>query len=412
MWLPLFQMVFHLVESGGLKGAFVPHAKPELSDSSWFNGDYQKQYEQYLNDTVGFHQDLVRLRNQIDFSLFDKCHSYDIEVGKQGYLIATTHIDYHLGKNHERPSKIDSTVNMLKQLNDTLTKMNKSLILIFAPSRGAFYKELAPSWYDLTPAHESDYQHYIKSLSGTKINYIDFNAAFLQKKETSKYPLFTKCGIHWSNYGGAIAADSMVKYIEKLRGVDLPDIKFSKIEQSKKARGADADLNSTLNLIWPVKNNLMAYPKLRFNRVNKQKLKLLTIGDSFYFVVLESEVPVEAFDEHSFWYYNGSISSNGPNAWKSVGDLSLVSEIRKHDVITLIATETNLGNLGWGFIEQAWQAFCTPSGARLIYYIDKIKNDSVWLQQIKDKAKQSNKNVDLQIQQDANYAVGLENQKK
>lgn len=412
VWLPFAQMIFQVVDSKGLKGAFVPHAKPELSDSAWFAGDFQQKYEQYLNDTIGFHQDFIRLRNQIDYSLFDKCHSYDIEVGKNGYLVATWHIDAHLGKLRARESRIDSLVSMLTQINDTLNKMNKTLIVLFAPSRGSFYKELAPAWYDLTPVHESDYQRYVRLLSKTNVRYIDYNKSFLENKNKSKYPLFTKCGIHWSTYGAAVAADSMVKYIESVRKIDMPDIRFGKIEQSKNARGADADLNSTLNLIWDVKNDLMAYPHLLFVKEGKAKLKLLNIGDSFYYGIMESKVTDEAFEEYSFWYYNSSISSNGPNIGKNARDLSVYAEIRKHDVISLNATESTLINFGWGFIEQAWEALCTYKGSRIMHYMEEIRKDEKWFEQVKQKAAESKKDVNLQLQQDANYMFELEKQKQ
>jgi hypothetical protein len=408
IWLPLAQMLFPVIESAGLKGAFVPHTKPKLNDSMWFSGEFQKQYEQYLNDTIGFHQDLIRLRSQIDYSLFDKCHSYDVEVGKNGYLVATWHIDSHLGKVRCRETRIDSLVSMLNDLNDTLYKMNKTLLILFAPSRGSFYKELAPAWYDLRSVNESDYQRYTRLLAETKVNYIDFNKSFLEQKSKSKYPLFTKCGIHWSTYGAAVAADSIVKYIELIRNVDLPDMKFIEIKMSKKAQGDDADLNNALNLIWDVKNDPMAYPIIVFNKAKKDKLKLLTIGDSFYYGILKSNMPAEAFEEHSFWYYNNGISSNGPNAWKTTKDISFTDEITKHDVIALIATESTLINFGWGFIDQAWDAYCSPKAKVRLKYINKIKNDAAWFEQVKQKAKQTNKSIDQQLKEDADYVMSLE----
>ena len=412
IWVPMVQMIFQVVESAPLKGAFVPHAKIKLTDSTWFNGDFQRTYEQYLNDTIGFHQDFIRLRNQVDFSLFRKCHSYDIEVGRSGILVATWHLDAHLGKTRAVPSRIDTLVKMLHDLNDTLNKMNKTLLIVLAPSRGCFYKEEAPLWYDLTPTAESDYQHYVRLLSGSNIKFIDFNKSFLQQKSTSKYPLFTKCGIHWSSYGAATAADSTLKFIENAKGVDLPDMVFSKIELSTKARGADADLNATLNLIWPVKNDTMAYPKITYKNKEKRKLKLLTIGDSFYYGVMESNVQTEAFEEYSFWYYNSTIWSNGPNAWKNTKDVSIVDEINKYDVVQLISTETNLKEFGWGFIEKAWTAFCTPTGDRIAFYVEQIKKDPKWYEEVKKKAIQYNKDIDVQLRQDANYMVELEKQKK
>lgn len=412
IWFPLANMLFPLIESKGLKGAFVPHLKPILTDSAWFTGDFQTGYEQYLNDTIGFHQDFIRLRNQVDYSLFDKCHSYDIEVGKNGYLVATWHIDAHLGKLRTRESRIDSLVTMMAQINDTLNKMNKTFIVILAPSRGAFYKELAPAWYDLTPVHESDYQRYVRLLSNTNIRYIDFNKAFMNMKNTSEYPLYTKCGIHWSTYGATLASDSIVKYVEKERSIDLPDMKIEKIELSKKARGVDADLNNTLNLVWDVKNDEMAYPQLSFNKEGKGKATLLTIGDSYYLGALGTNVIGSSFEENCFWYYNNTIWSSGPNNGKTTKDINFMNEIGNHDVITIIATESTLTNFGWGFIEQAWDLLCKPDEEDVKQYMKKIESDTAWYKIIVEKAKAKNIDVNVQLRQDAKYMVDLEKQKK
>jgi hypothetical protein len=411
IWAPFAQMVLQVINSGGLKGAFVPHVKPRLTDSTWFSGDFQKDYELYLNDTIGFHQDFIRLRNQIDFSLFNLCHSYDVEVGKNGYLVATTHIDAYLGKMHTRETAIDSTVKELQDLTDTLSKLNKTLIVLFAPNRGSFYKELTPYWYDLTKKNESDYECYLRSLSKTNVKVLDFNKWFLDTKETSKYPLYTKCGIHWSLYGANLAGDTLVKYVEWARGIDLPDIHFSKIEYSYKERGVDADIGNAINLIWKIKNDRMAYPILAFNKVNKAKAKLLTIGDSYYYGILDSGIPQETFEEYSFWYYNNSIVSNGPTGGKRVSDMILSEEIERHDVITIIATEVNLNHLGWGFIERAWQLYYGKEDDILRPYIERIKNDSAWFEQVKQKAIKYNKPLETQLREDANYVYDLEKKK-
>ncbi|MBK7669082.1 MAG: hypothetical protein IPJ32_18120 [Sphingobacteriaceae bacterium] len=214
-----------------------------------------------------------------------------------------------------------------------------------------------------------------------------------------------------SSYGAAIAADSILRFIEKVRNEDLPDVSISKIELSKTARGADADLSTTLNLIWPIENDIMAYPKLVFNKNGKAKLKILGIGDSFYYGIEESTVPTEAFEEHSFWYYNKSIISNGPSNQKKTSDISLINEISRNDVIVILANETNLKDFGWGFIDQAWGLYFGSTESRISYYIDKIKNDPAWFDQVKQKATQNNKSLDAQLRDDANYMVGLERRK-
>lgn len=407
--MPLLQSTFLVVKSKSLKGAIVPHSKPKFNFKSWFSGEYQSDFEHYLNDTIGFHADLIRLRNQIDFSLYRKCHSFDVEVGKNGYLIATTHLDAHLGKNYSSTAKIDSNIVMLSQLNDTLKKLNKTLLLMFAPSRGAFYLDIAPFWYSTKKIHESDYEHYLKRLANTSINILDYNSWFLQMKSTAKHPLFTKCGIHWSTYGATLAGDSLVKLIEKLRGIDLPDLAIQSIELSDSARNNDADLTEALNLIWPLENDTMAYPTLNYNKEGKTKIKSLFIGDSFFFNIGHTKIPEDAFEEYSFWYYNSSIFSNGQNNGKNIRDIKLVDEILKHDVIAIISTEVTLGDFGWGFIPNAWNVFFNPQDEKIAFFINEIKSQPAWYEEIVQKARKNNISVEAQLYDDAVYMAAQEN---
>ncbi len=73
--LPLLQHSFSIIVSGPLNGLYAEVPDTAFSLKKWLNGSYQHQKELYLNEKTGFRPDMVRLNNQIDFSLFDKCHS-------------------------------------------------------------------------------------------------------------------------------------------------------------------------------------------------------------------------------------------------------------------------------------------------------------------------------------------------
>ena len=77
-----------MIHSKGLEG-FVPKDSLTLfTNESWMNGTYQSAYSNHINNTLGFRSDLVRLYNQVDFSLFRIPHANKIVVGKKDYLIA------------------------------------------------------------------------------------------------------------------------------------------------------------------------------------------------------------------------------------------------------------------------------------------------------------------------------------
>src|ERR1700740_1126419 len=147
LWLPLIQAAFGIWKNTFvLKGAFVNHPEPVFSDTGWFSGTFQKNYEEFINDSIGFHNPMIGVRNQLDYSLFNKCHAYDIELGKDGYLVATTHFEAILGKTTTAVQHLDTLIKNFVFLADTLEKLNKKLTVIFAPSKGSYCLDKAPGW--------------------------------------------------------------------------------------------------------------------------------------------------------------------------------------------------------------------------------------------------------------------------
>ena len=70
MLTPALQGYFHIIPEKPLFGDFQKLEKPYLDPERWLNGSYQEEMMPYLEQNTGFHNSLVRLHNQIDYSLF------------------------------------------------------------------------------------------------------------------------------------------------------------------------------------------------------------------------------------------------------------------------------------------------------------------------------------------------------
>lgn len=117
------------------------------------------------------------------------------------------------------------------------------------------------------------------------------------------------------------------------------------------------DIGGGMNLLFRLKGENMAYPQIKIESdTTKKNPPLMVISDSFYWFFY-SMGPSSIFFKSQFWYYNHEIySTSFPNP-KQVNEMSLKDELAKHDVILIMATEATLPNMGWGFIEQAYNAF-------------------------------------------------------
>ncbi len=348
----ILQGKYKIISIKPLWGSVIPAEKGKFNIKNWFSGDYQQQEEKYLNDNFGFRSFFVRVNNQIEFSLFDKAKANGVIIGKDMYLYEENYIKAYNGIDFIGIDSIRHRLQKVKVLQDTLSKYNKDVIVVFAAGKGSFYPEYFPDNYRVQRG-ATNYECYVKEAKELGLNYIDFNKYFVDNKFTSKYKLYPKQGIHWSYYGMCIAADSIIKYIEFKRKIDMPNIYWKDIEIDY-TRKDDYDIGNGLNLLFKLKREKMGYPKVLIEPDSgKVKPSVLVVSDSFYWGLYNLGI-WKTFSSNHFWFYNQQIYSPDLRETMEVSQVTLRNEIMKHDVIIILATEATLPNLGWGFIESAY----------------------------------------------------------
>jgi len=249
--LPGLNHKLQFIKSGPLNGSFRAIVDTDFAVGDWIRGTYQRRKELYLNDETGFRPDLVRLNNQVDYSFFDKCHANWTIKGKDGYLFQIPYINAYYGLDYCGYPSILDRAKKIKAIQDTFRRLGKSLILAYLPSKASSYPEYFPDDRvepNIGPTNYQSFRHVCDSLG---INQVDMNAWFVQMKNKSKEPLFTKQGIHWSEYGAILGGDSLIKYIEKLRNIHILHPRWSRTEHTDKLRDGDDDIAQELNLIFP-----------------------------------------------------------------------------------------------------------------------------------------------------------------
>jgi hypothetical protein len=352
--IPLFQTVTHLFREKSLKGAIVAPVNPELTRQGWFSGSWQPVKEKWLNDSFGFRGIFVRINNQITLSLFHEVHAFGVVFGQQDYLYGDKYIKAWYGVDYIGSDSIAHRIARLRYIQDELlSRYGKNLMVVFAVGKGSFYPEYFPLSANY-PKGPTNYETHVRLAGEAGLQIIDFNRWFLSNKFTSPYPLYPKYGMHWSVYGAAMAADSILNAIESIRGIDLPSMGWDRVIL-KKACQDDYDLGEGLNLLFKLPRDRMAYPVLRFESdEGRIKPSVLVIADSFYWNLFKLDI-TKAFSNSDFWYYNQEIFHSVGSPEGTAGQLDLREQILKHDVIILLATESNLPDFGWGFIEEAYR---------------------------------------------------------
>ncbi len=414
LFIPWIQGRLDIIKVKELKGAVEKSYRPILNDASWFDGRFQSRQEHYLNNEFGFRPSFIRLHHQLDYWLFDKLHAQSVIRGKENYLFEYNYIKTYYGLDYIGADSIRQRIHHLKEIQDSLQAQNKLFLLLFASSKGQFYPEFFPDSSRRVKTR-TNYEDHIQFAREYGLNYIDFNAWVLSMKANAVYPVYPKYGIHWSYYTACQVADSLLRYLEQKTKRDLPNMKWNSIETSS-ARFDDNDVEKGLNLLFPLNGPELAYPKIYLDDAAGPKPKVMVVSDSYYWSLFNMGIG-NAFASNAFWYYNFIIYHSGAKLPEEIPNQQILKKsIRDQDIILLMATDANLYNLGWGFIENLRALLIDHNflkmdfEERLADLKNYIPTDSAWIQTIRKKAEAKGISVDSMVTLDAIWLI--EHEKK
>ena len=352
---PMISGHLHLIESGKLNGYNGATADTGFTLERWWSGAYQESKTQYLNDSISLRPDLVRMNNELDYLAFGKLHANDVSMGKNGYLYEWPYISAWYGLDYIGRAAAIEKLRKLRYIQDTLARAGKTILLAFAPSKARYYPENLPPNTTNLLVGPNNYT-LIKGLCDTMgIQYCDFNGLFLSLKGKTRHPLYYKSGIHWSYYGTDIAMDTLHRYINRISRWRIPAMSWDDKEtkETDEPEGTDNDIESSLNLIWPHEKEKFYYNLLHFDTAGSKPPKVLFISDSYYWIILYRHIPESCYKSWEAWFYFNDIWTKDGAIGKISGQ-PWIDRLKDKDVIIIMATEFNLIDLGYGFIDKAY----------------------------------------------------------
>jgi hypothetical protein len=366
LFLPSIQQMLSVFPNGVLFGTFQQSPNVQFSTPGWIDKSFQASSERYVNDRIGFRPFIIKANNQVDFTLFGKFHSSRIVKGKDNCFFTQSFLDAYMGKGFEGSAAVKEKLKKFKAIQDTLSRLGKSLLLAYAPDKEDYYPEYLPSKYTNAHRAHTSFATY-KSLGDSMgVNQLDFNTWFVCLKNTSKEHLYPMEGIHWSSYGALLAADSLIRYIEHLRHIQMLHPVWDKVAHTHEARYYDDDISKGLNLLFPVSNEVYSYPELYYTGSPLAiRPNAIYIGDSYFIPWIRQGVMDNVNQNWQLWYYNKEVwerynQQDLPK--KTISEIDWLKELNNADYIVMMYTAANLPRLGDGFIEQAYIHFYPGAG--------------------------------------------------
>ena len=132
------QFGFQFVKEPALKGFFQLKEKPErklFTWKAWFSSAFQDEFSSRLNDNIGLRNTLVRLNNQVDYSLFGLINAHGFIRGHEGYLYEEDYIHEYTGDYFIGKAVIDKKLARLKNVTDSLGSWHIPLLLVYEIGR-------------------------------------------------------------------------------------------------------------------------------------------------------------------------------------------------------------------------------------------------------------------------------------
>jgi len=404
--IPVLQKELKLFQFSELNGAIYETKDIDFTLRKWVSFEYQNNKEQYIKNNIGFRSPFIKSYNQMLYSFFNIANNPGGVVGKDNYLYLESYIYNETGKNYIGNNKVSTISEQLQFLKNYFKKRDINLLIVIAPSKASFYPEYIPDYYHYYPMN--NYRAYLNKFDSLNIDYIDLNKYLISIKETTKYPLFSINGLHWTDYGMALGLDSLVKKIEAIRNIDLPEFDWKKpFKLSTMKSKVEFDAENLMNLYIKMPRDSMPYPEYVFHTdSSKTKPKTLVICDSYYWRGYEAKIPHNVFDWGGFWYYfnTAHYTEDGKEFVKPVSSFDLKEKLLDQDVIVLFASQATLHRFPFGFVNKAYPLFMPTDMESLIsYYRQEISNNTESMIKVKEKALSNNRSIDEQIDLDAKW---------
>lgn len=407
---------FHTWQVKNLKGKYKKTERPKFTASQWLDGSYQKKMDGRTKSHFIIRSILIKLRNHLDFHLFDKVNAGSIKKGKENILFERKYIESYLGKNLVGRNLIKHKVQRLQFMQDDLARRNKNLLVVIAPNKAFYYRDHLPSKYDRTEKRKSNYDHFKAQLLDKGISHIDFNQSFFEMKDTTSYPLYGKQGTHWTAYGYHFAWNTIVDSLESETEWNLARLIPGKITLEK-PRGRDRDLYHVTNIYSLDDSEKLAYPNYSVDTTGTDLPNGLVVGDSYFWGLKELGFSQHVLGGDKFWYYNNIAYAKGYQKEQlTPREHKLPQVIENTDIIVILTTAANMDLFPFGFEEDYYQAMINQSNDSRVWetsidsMVTRIRNNKEWFGDLQKQSSEKNQSLDSLMRVAAGYF--LDQQKK
>ena len=409
-------MKYNLFELKPLKGSTNP-VEVKFNFENYKNNTFQSQVNDYLRYNFGFRELLIRFYNQYTWDFYKKVENKTVFFGKDNWLFFYDHlldhyesITYKYADSCEEMGSIfERDARLTYCLQKILKEYGVTLFVGIAPSKDQLYSEFLPEnkQFGRQPCQTS-YDFYERRLREIGVNCIDINAIFKGLMDSVDYPLFYKSSSHYSLVSAAYQTDTLIRYMENISGLNMVNVECGEFKVGA-VQDIDRDMENLFNLMRPIEKTDYYYVDVKsIPDSNAIKPRWLTVGDSFFWNLINQIPRHEIFTKTPYWYYNKEIYFDPGHNYTS--DVDMLTELLSVDFVMLYWCPINMYDLEHDFLIKAIESLCfedntnQPDKDKLIQY---IMTDEKWYNSIVEQAESRGLSIDEMLSRTAEYTIEM-----
>lgn len=413
---PTVQMKYKIFKLKPLKGSTNP-VEVKFDFENYKNNTFQAQVNDYLRYNLGFRELLIRFYNQYSWDFYKKVENKTVFFGKENWLFFYDHLLDHYesitykyaGSCEEMESIFERDARLTYCLQEILKEYGVTLFVGIAPSKDQLYSEFLPenTQFGRKPCYTA-YDFYERRLDEIGVNCIDINAIFKKMKDSVDYPLFYKSSSHYSLVSAAYQIDTLIRYMENISGLNMINIEYSKPKIGE-VQDIDKDMENLFNLLRPIERTDYYYVDIKsIPDSNAYKPRWLTVGDSFFWNLINQIPQNEIFSHTPYWYYNKEVYFDPGHRYTD--EVDMLTELISSDFVMLYWCPINMYDLEHNFLIRAIESLCFEDDTN---YFDKdklieyIKTDEKWYNSIVEQAENNGVSVDEMLSRNTEYTIEM-----
>lgn len=341
----------------GLTGVSVAAELPALSKRGLLDGTVQENLGTYYAENLPGRGLMIKLRNQMIYSLYHKSPNKNIVIGKNGTLFEKEYVlKYEKVYPPATPEYTKDLCDKLTILRDKLEAHGKELYIFITPTKVRYYEEDIPDIYHVatTFAHKTgNYEIFKQTLEDYDLKVFDSIPFVDEYAKTAKLPLFYKTGTHWSWVTGMEVACGLNQFLDENSRFDFPaaTVEYEPIDAPVHP---DADIFNTLNIFTkPYDSYYSAELVTKELPLPEPRPNLFCRGGSFMGQTIRYLIDYDRFQSDTY-IQNTMVQRNHfttTDTFSDYSEIDLAKELSLADMVILEVNEAHIPDMSFGLID-------------------------------------------------------------